>query len=308
MSLLRLVDLVDTFPYSENEYYWRFNSHDSNLLGYITPEIAERFTDISLQNYFDIDKQRKTVTLSGALASFDKRSEVFAEIASKWKETDDLLAKTWRNELYVIYNPQATPYMLMERSFAYILGVVTHGAHINGYIPPEKTKDKVLKMWIPRRSPTKSTYPGMLDNTIAGGLAHPYGIWENVIKECYEEGGLDKAFVEANTKPVGVLTWICQPYGPSSHAQPEVSYIYDLEFDSETDNVPHPVDGEAEYFLLMSVDDIKARMFAGEFKPPCALVIIDFLMRHGYISPEDESNYSEIMSRMHRKLPFATRK
>lgn len=308
ISLLSLVDAVDLFPYSEDPLYWKLKSHDGNLLGYITPEIALRFTAPELKKLFIINHESQIVQLSQELLDFDKRTEIFKEISLDWKKTDELLSKTWRNEQYVIYNPQSVPYMLMERSFAYLLGVPTHGAHVNGYIPPDKTKEKILKMWIPRRSLTKSTYPGMLDNTIAGGLAYPYGIWENVVKECYEEGGLDKTFVEQNTKLAGVLTWICQPYGPRSHAQPEVSYIYDLQFESETDHVPHPVDGEAEYFELMTVDEVRKHMLASEFKPPCALVVIDFLMRHGYIGPEDEPDYTEILSRIHRRLPFATRR
>lgn len=307
MSLLPLVELVDSFPYGEDPFYWQFRSHDDQLLGYIIPQIAERFLDKSLAEHFEIDQSNHIVRLSPALATFEKRNEVFAKIALTWRETDELLAQGWRDELYTIYNPRSIPYMLLERAFSCLVGVATYGVHINGYVPPNKTKDGVLKMWVPRRSQTKATYPGKLDNTIAGGLAYPHGIWENVVKECYEEGGLSEMFVESHIKAAGVISYICQPYGPEGHAQPEVEYVYDLKFDSETENVPHPVDGEAEDFQLMSINEVKSRILAGEFKPNCGLVIIDFLTRHGYITPENEPNYLEIQSRIHRRFPFATR-
>lgn len=304
MSVLSVVEHVDTFPYGEPDFYWLFWSHDLKLLGYIVPEIAAR---LGQNTHFIVDHASKSVTISAELDTFEKRNAVFAEIADNWRLSDELLAQGWRNELYTIYNPRSKPYMLLERAFSCLLGVVTYGVHITGYVPAEKSSDGCLKLWVPRRSATKATYPGKLDNTIAGGLAHPFGIWENVVKECYEEGGLDELFVRSHVKPVGVLSYLCQPYGATGHAQPEVEYLYDLEFESETDHVPHPVDGEAEDFQLMTVEEVRTRMGAGEFKPNCGLVIIDFLMRHGYITPENEPNYLEIQTRIHRRFPFATR-
>ena len=45
-------------------------------------------------------------------------------------------------------------------------------------------------MWVARRARTKATYPGKLDNMVAGG--HPLGIsaFDNLLKECYEEAGI----------------------------------------------------------------------------------------------------------------------
>ena len=125
------------------------------------------------------------------------------------------------------------------------------------------------------------------------------------MKECYEEAGLSAEFVEKNIVAAGAVSYICQPYGPQGHAQPEIEYVYDLAFDSETDNVPHPVDGEVEGFTLMRIDAIKQSILAGEFKPNCALVICDFMIRHGIMTAENEPNYLEILSRIHRRFPFA---
>lgn len=304
-SLLLIIDSCDTFPYFGTLHYWTFLSHDGNILGYITPEIASRFVSGLHSDKFLVSEKDKLVKMTESLARFEDRNTIFSEIASDWRRTDASLNSGWRNELYTIYYPRLVPYMLLERAFSCLLGVVTYGVHINGYIPAEKTQEKVIKMWIPRRSPTKATFPGMLDNTIAGGLGYPYGVWENVVKECYEEGGLEEDFVKKNIKAAGAVSYMIQPYGPEGHAQPEIEYIYDLTFELETDNIPHPVDGEAENFELMTIDDVRQRMLQGEFKPNCALVICDFLIRHGILTPENEPNYLEILSRIHRRFPFA---
>ena len=44
-----------------------------------------------------------------------------------------------------------------------LLGVRQYGVHMNGFF---YDADGEVKMWIGRRSPTKPTYPGMLDNTV----------------------------------------------------------------------------------------------------------------------------------------------
>lgn len=306
-SLLSIVESVDSFPYSNSSFYWRFESHDGHLLGYITPSIAHRFEIFdSFSNHISVTPSCKTVRIAESLDTFDERNRIFAQIAHSWRLIDPLLDNGWRDELYTVYYPRSKPYMLLERAFSCLLGVVTYGAHINGYIPAEKTTDGKMKMWIPRRSSTKSTYPGRLDNTIAGGLGYPHSLWENVLKECHEEGGLAADFVKKNIKAAGAISYFCQPYGPEGHAQPEVEYIYDLAFGSETENIPLPVDGEAENFTLMTIDEIILRIKLGEFKPNCALVICDFLIRHGILTATNEPNYLEILCRIHRKFPFAT--
>ncbi|GEQ72718.1 hypothetical protein JCM33374_g6405 [Metschnikowia sp. JCM 33374] len=305
-STLPLVNLVDSFPYEADEFYWSFTTSCNQLLGYITPEVAQRFKASDHVQYFDIDSEIKQVKISEKLDTLEKRNTIFEEIASSWKITDSLLSDGWRGELYTVYCPRSTPYVRLERAFACLLGVVTYGIHITGYVPPHKTQDNVLKIWIPRRSMTKQTYPGRLDNTIAGGLAYPYSISENAIKECYEEGGFSEVFVKKNLVAAGVLSYMCQPYGSRGHVQPEVEYIYDLTFESETDNIPNPIDGEAEDFKLMPITEVYERMTNGEFKPNCALVIIDFMIRHGYLTWENEANYLEILTRIHRRLPFPT--
>jgi hypothetical protein len=73
----------------------------------------------------------------------------------------------------------------------------------------------------------------------------------------------------------------------------------------------------------MPIDEVVSRMRAGEFKPNCALgascflrpkpvmvyllyisiqVLLDFLVRHGYLTPENEPRYLEITQRLHGRF------
>lgn len=298
MTLLPLVEKVDDFPYDLPSKYHCFRSHDGILLGYILPEIASR-----LQSP-DFEHQGKNVKF--AAMTFEERNAIIEKLGQLWLKSDEFLQHNWRNELYTVYAPTGKPYFLVERAVSCLLGVVTYGVHINGYVPALESPSGKLQMWIPTRSVDKATYPSMLDNTIAGGLAHPLGIWDNVVKESYEEAGLKEDFVTANAKPAGVISYIVLPDGPGGKVQPEVEFIYDLIFPDNEKIIPKPVDGEASGFELMELDQIKSLMEQGRFKPNCALVIIDFLIRHGHISPELEPNYMEISQRIHRKLPFPT--
>lgn len=43
-------------------------------------------------------------------------------------------------------------------------------------------------------------------------------------------------------------------------------------------------------------------MHQGLFMPFAALGLIDFLIRHGYITPEKEPEYMEIINRLHIRI------
>jgi isopentenyldiphosphate isomerase len=301
MTFLPFIEAVDGFPYNTTSGFSELVAHDGKTaIGYVNDKIR---ADFVASHKFIVNESQ--IIIKPEYDTFDKRCELFAQLASEWRQFphyDELLNKGWRDELYVVYNPSRVPYMNLERAFSVLIGVVTYGVHVNGYVPASKTKSGVMKLWIPRRSPTKPTYPGMLDNTVAGGLGVPYGLHETVVKECFEEAGLPEQFVLTNTKSAGVVLYLYRT--EDNRVQPEVEYIYDIEFDDETTIVPNPQDGEAEDFQLMTLDEVVAEVKAGHFKPNCALVIVDFLIRHGIITPENEPNYHDIVLRCHRKSPF----
>lgn len=306
-----IIEQVDSFPYHKGSNgLFTLIAHDGvTSLGYVTQIVAQMFDK---EDGTVVDFEELKITIDPLLDTEAKRTQRFKEIAQDWKQLNIFeadLKHGWRDELYTIFNPSHCPYMLVERAFSVLIGVITYGVHINGYIPADRSVDGKVKFWIPRRSATKQTYPGMLDNTVAGGLGYPHGLFDTVIKECQEEAGLPSEFVKKSIKSAGVLLYMYYPPTPVNgieRVQPEVEYIYDLPFGDETSIIPQPEDGEAEDFQLLDIDEVMSQLRAGQFKPNCGMVIVDFLLRHGLIDPESEPDYLEIQSRCHRLLPFPT--
>lgn len=313
VSYLDIIKKVDVVPYPHEQSYTEFLSniyilwsHDSTFqLGYLLPSVVNALS--AFPQYFTITKSNRTIKLNSTLNSIELRTEALSKIGEIWKsESKFQTLLGWRNENYTIYEPSNNVYFYLERAMCPLLGVVMYGVHINGYV---KLSNGDLKLWVPRRASDKATYPGMLDNTVAGGLGYPHGPLETVYKECYEEAGLEEEYLKKNNKvkPCGAISYFYQlkPFEFTSElglVQPEIEYIYDIQMD--LDKIPHPVDNESEDFKLMSLDEVKQRLVNGEFKDNCGAVIIDFFIRHSIITPETEPNYLEITNRLHRFLPF----
>ena len=124
----------------------------------------------------------------------------------------------WRDELYPIYGDLKTPTGLafvMERCATPLFGVLTFGVHLNGYI---RTEQGQLKIWIAKRAKEKPTWPGWLDNTVAGGIPYTSSAMESVVKEAMEEASLPIEIAEKSV-PVGAISYFIETqYG----LQPEI--------------------------------------------------------------------------------------
>ena len=76
----------------------------------------------------------------------------------------------------------------------------------------------------------------------------------------------------------------------------DVLFCFDLEIPN--DFQPRPVDGEVESFQLKSIEWVINKLAEGGvtgYKPNCNLVVIDFLIRNGIITPESP-HYLEIVA------------
>lgn len=224
------------------------------------------------------------MTLSSAAgSSLESRTQAVARVMQKLR--DEGVVNGWRDELYPVADTfYGEPVFLMERAAVSLLGVLEYGVHINGLV--KESPGKAPKMWIARRSKTKSKFPGMLDHLVAGGQPAGLGLMDNVIKECEEEAGIPEELVRAGIQATGAISY--EGWDPkSSKISRVVLFNYDLYLPS--DFVPKAVDGEVEEFFLWSIDQTKESMalnFPDPIKPNCYVVIIDYLLRLGFISPE----------------------
>ncbi|XP_010897045.1 thiamin pyrophosphokinase 2 isoform X2 [Esox lucius] len=219
------------------------------------------------------------ITLRESFDSYEKRSEAVDDVLQSIRREGCLtVLKGWRDEKYdVMPRFCDTPLMCMERSATSLFGVKRYGVHINGYCRDENGE---LRMWLGRRSKTKQTYPGKLDNLAAGGLAAGISVKDTLIKECEEEACIPADIAET-AHPVSTVSYT---YEDKEGVFPESQFVFDLELPREFK--PRIGDGEVQDFYLYSMDEVKEVLVSDDFKPNCAMVVLDFLIRHSYIQPD----------------------
>ena len=315
-SNLDLINECDNFPYFHssskiyfahvNTYYGLYvKDHPETELGYLLPSVVEVFRGLS---DWKIDDEERSLTLQTG-SNEEERTKAVAFTTQAMRATGHFeVLKGWRNELYPVYGPNRELLFSMERAASALFGIVTYGVHMTAYtMKAGESGEKEMQIWVPRRAADKQTYGGMLDNTVAGGISTGESAFESLVREAQEEASLPEDIVRKDSRAVGTVTYFHirdqRAGGETRLLQPEVQYVYDLEL--AEDMIPKPSDDEVAGFELMSVLETNQALKDGQFKPNCALVLLDFFIRQGILTP-DEPGYIEIVARLHRKLEFPT--
>ncbi len=229
-----------------------------------------------------------SVSLDPGLDGFDARSE--AVDAALRRLAEDGAVPGWRGEMYPVATAfAAAPLLQMERAAVPLFGVRAYGVHVNGFV----RDGPKLNMWIARRSAAKDTYPGMLDNFVAGGQPIGMGLLENVVKEAGEEAGVPPEIASAAVA-VGAVSYCHEtPDG----LKRDFHFAFDMALPPDFE--PRNADGEIEEFTLWPVAKVmEVTRETRDFKFNCNLVNIDFFVRHGFIAP-DHPDYLEIVKGLH---------
>ncbi|KAG9001009.1 hypothetical protein FRB94_005033 [Tulasnella sp. JGI-2019a] len=311
MTLLSVVETCDNFSLdtTTEELTPFFVKQDTTTpIGYLFPHVLsvlQKYNSSQELPPFEVTSQR--VSFASHLSSFRDLSSVMKQLCETWRDTGEFSnvigGRMWRNELYTVY--EKSPFrdlesiaFAVERSCCALFGFVTYGVHLTMYTPD-------MKLWVPRRAKTKQTWPGYLDNTVAGGIPHGFSSREALLKECSEEASIPEAIAD-RAKGAGAVSYFYR--NMKGYLEPEVEYVYDLCLPADNGQVdafiPKPSDDEVESFELLSVDDVVSKMKAGEFKANCAVVLLDFFIRHGMVTPENEPNFLEIWTRIHGRHGF----
>ncbi|KZZ89479.1 hydrolase, NUDIX family protein [Ascosphaera apis ARSEF 7405] len=308
LSNLDLIKACDRAPYPQHglkeyeSFFARYHAFRiqgcDRPLGYIMNEVVRTFP--WPKEHWRINPELRTVTLlTSPNATVEHRSEIIKKTLLAAKALNQFPElKGWRNELFAIYGPNRVLLANIERAAVGLFGIMSYGVHVTAYVEDEKG----LRIWVPRRAKTKQTWPGMLDNSIAGGLASGEKPFECMLREASEEASIPEHIVRSRAKACGMVSYIYigdgSDKGSVGTLQPDNEYVYDLRLDADT--ILRPCDKEVEEFKLCSVEEVQAAMARGEFKPNCPVVLIDFFIRHGIITPENEKDYMEIVLRSHR--------
>lgn len=255
-------------------------------VGWVGRAFAERLR--AFPDVFAIDDA--AVSLQDALDDFAARSAAMARVTDALRADGTVTA--WRDEFYTAAPRYgAPPLFRVERAAAPLFGITSLGVHINGFVRGAPgPQESGLKMWVARRSATKATYPNELDNICAGGISVGHGIWDTLIKEADEEASIPPD-IASRSVPVSAITYCCERDGG---IRPDILFVYDLELPA--DFAPKPNDGESAGFELWPIERVMATVRDSfDFKFNCNLVVIDFLIRHGLIGP-DEPDYLALVA------------
>ena len=252
---------------------------------------------------FAIDHRKRIVSIP--FSPSHSESVAIAEVLALARKQDVFkVLRGWRDELYPILGLlRADGPVNIERAGSALFGIHTIGVHMTVYTCDREGNQRI---WVPRRSYQKQTYPGMLDNSVAGGIASGEDPFKCIVREATEEASLPAELVWSQVQAVGTISYFHvrdeNAGGEMGLLQPETQYVYDLEVGPEVSL--SKADEEVEEFYLWSTETVKKALREGQFKPNCALCLIDFLVRHGDIHAGNEDQLAEIVSRMHRRIRF----
>ena len=261
---------------------------DGALAGYVTRALARRLADEP--EVFDRAGDR--LVLADHLGEPADRTRAVAGVIDRLCRDGVIAAR--RDEDYAVWQHiGGEELMRIDRGAAEAFGVLSTGFHLNGV----RGRGDDMVMWVARRALDRPTYPGALDNMVAGGQPAGLSLVQNLVKECREEADIP-ADLALSARPAGLISYTMGvPGGLRRH----VMYVYDLEVpDGFT---PQPRDGEVEEFMLWPIHEVAevVRTSLDRFKYNCNLVIIDFLVRHGFVTPDDP-DYLDLVSGLRRPV------
>lgn len=132
-----------------------------------------------------------------------------------------------------------------------------------------------------------------LDNRPAGAIALGQYAEDAAIREIREETGLTAR--TAGGFPLIRATGAVAYFQETTlGVKRDVLFNFDMEMGSPDSQQPQPLDGEAERFELLPQLKLMEMITAKMFKPNCALVALDFIIRHGGFQP-DQPGYCQVL-------------
>jgi len=251
------------------------------LVGWMRRSFAERLEQ--WPEYFTV--RPRGVGMQGHFETPEHRSAAIAEVV------ESLAAETvisgWRGELVTVcetfYSP---PLFHIERAATRHFGLTVYASHLNGLT----VRHGEPYMWIGRRADDRPVDPGKLDNLAAGRIPRGLTPFETLVKESLEEAGIDGDL--AHTAKCAGAVRCKREVEEGLHN--EIIFVHDIILAENF--VPANQDGEVAEFTCMPIAGLVREL---ERKPEgftvdAALVILDCLIRRGYLG-SDREDYLEII-------------
>lgn len=204
------------------------------------------------------------------------RSSAMAEVIHQLAREG--IIRGWRDELVSVSHRYAAPELFrIERAAARHFGVMSYGAHLNGFT----RVGGLIHAWIARRGPDRPIDPGKLDNLVGGRIAAGLTADETLRKEAWEEAGIAPSLLAG----LNCLGAVRVEYSVPEGLHREILFVHDLWLPPEF--TPLNQDGEVSGIRSVPLEDVIDDLLAGDFTLDAGAVMIDGLMRLGAVLPED---------------------
>jgi 8-oxo-dGTP pyrophosphatase MutT (NUDIX family) len=256
---------------------------DGVLAGWMKKTFAER-----LEAWPELFVLRpRGVGMIGEFANAELRSAALAQVVESLATQD--VIRGWRDEMVDVGETfHSPPLFYIERAASHYFGLKMYASHLNGLT----TRNGQPYMWLATRSARKYEDPGKLDNIAAGRIARGYTPMSALIKESFEEAGIPNDLA-TQAHAAGAVR--CK-HKVEEGLHNEIMFVHDLVLPESF--VPTPQDGEVESFECVPIADLLKRLKTPQhFTIDSALVIIDCLLRRGYITAERE-DYLDLIHAM----------
>lgn len=188
------------------------------------------------------------------------------------------LIVAWRDEPFPLFDVHGRALgFAIERAATRFWGTLTLGAHCNGFVAD--AQGRPAQLWIAQRALNKATDPGKLDNLIGGGVPAGQSPRDTVLREGWEEAGLQPAQMAglARGRVLQLLRDI--PEG----LQREWVHVYDLALPAGV--TPCNQDGEVAALALHPLPQALALAAGHAMTVDASLVTLDFALRHRLLEP-----------------------
>lgn len=254
---------------------------DGVLAGWIKRSFAERLEE--WPEYFTV--RPRGVGMRPQFETAEQRSAAIAEVV------ETLATQTviggWRDELVAVgetfYSP---PLFHIERAATRHFGLTVYASHLNGLT----VRHGEPHMWIGRRADSKAIDPGKLDNLAAGRIPRGLTPFATLVKESFEEAGI-AADLAGTAKGAGAVR--CKREVEEG-LHNEIIFVHDIILPENF--IPANQDGEVADFTCMPIAELVRLLEskADSFTVDAALVVLDCLIRRGYLS-SDRHDYLDLI-------------
>ncbi|MEP7300539.1 MAG: NUDIX domain-containing protein [Caldimonas sp.] len=230
---------------------WRSADHLVEI-GSIEPLLAERLHGAGLP----------LIRVAGGwtvVAPADGSLDASLDAIARWLHHEGE-CRHWRDERLAVADPAGIVVGAVERAAVRALGIATVAVHLVGLAPDGR-------VWVQRRSATKSTDPGLWDTLMGGQVAAGESVQATLERETIEEAGLQIATLQDLERRPGLT--VRRPVAEGYM----VERIEVFRAVVPEGRVPENRDGEVDAFDCLAESALREGLAAGAFTLEASLIL-----------------------------------